>query len=582
MSEIAVGEPDGSSDDGSSGGEERLKRLGDRLLARGVTTSDELDVALREQQRSGKMLGAILVEFGFINEGELAEVLAESAGLAEFDAENTLVDPEVIKLVPKDAALSLRALPYSMMDGLVLTAMADPYDVVALDRLRGYFPIGHTIEPRVCPIADLNDAIDRAYGYEMSFDGILKELETGQMNAADLSLDDGQGYTHPLVRLIDAILLDAVKMGASDIHLEPEAPTLRLRYRIDGVLSQIRTFHKEHWAAMLQRLKIISGMNIAEKLKPQDGRVNFKVGGHDIDFRVSVWPTVDGENVVMRVLDKDRALLPLPELGFNDEILATLNKIVKRPEGITIVTGPTGSGKTTTLYAMLSRISSIDINIMTVEDPVEYRLPLIRQAQIRAGTGVTYEDSEKFLLRQDPDVWFIGEIRDTVTAEIALRAAMTGHQVYTTLHTNDAIGALPRLLDLGLKPELMAGNIVAVIAQRLTPKLCPECKEGRPANPAECRLLGLDGGEPPVIYHPVGCAVCNDRGFKGRYALAEILVMDDEIDELIASGGTRNSLKILMRKKGFKSLVDDGVEKVLAGDISLEHLTKVVDLTDRM
>ena len=492
------------------------------------------------------------------------------------------MDPEVIKLVPKDAALSLRALPYSMMDGLVLTAMADPYDVVALDRLRGYFPTGHTIEPRVCPIAELNDAIDRAYGYEMSFDGILKELETGQMNAVDLSVDGGQGYTHPLVRLVDAILLDAVKMGASDIHLEPEASTLRLRYRIDGVLVQIRTFHKEHWAAMLQRLKIISGMNIADKLKPQDGRVNFKVGGHDIDFRVSSWPTVDGENVVMRVLDKDRALLPLPELGFNDEILATMEKIVKRPEGITIVTGPTGSGKTTTLYAMLSRISTIDTNIMTVEDPVEYRLPLIRQAQIREGSGVTYKDSEKYLLRQDPDVWFIGEIRDTITAEIALRAAMTGHQVYTTLHTNDAIGALPRLLDLGLKPELMAGNIVAVIAQRLTPKLCPECKEGRPANPEECRLLGLDGGEPPVIYHPVGCAACNDRGFKGRYALAEILVMDDDIDELISSGGTRASLKALAREKGFKTLVEDGVEKVIAGDISLEHLTKVVDLTDRM
>ena len=556
------------------------RRLGENLLALGLISEDQLSVALREQEHSHRMLGAILVELDFITAAQLNNVLAETHGLERFDPATTLVDPEVVKLVPKDVSVRNRMLPFSITDTMVLVAMADPDDVVAIDALRRYLPSGLTIRPWICAPGDLATAIDQAHGYEMSIDGILHEMDTGQVDIT-AALSEDEGYSHPVIRLVNAIVIDAVKQGASDLHFEPGGLFVRLRYRIDGVMREIRTLHKDYWSALSQRIKIMSAMNITDKFNPQDGRFSFNFGSHEIDFRVSVLPTIHGENIVLRVLDKSRALLTLNQLGFSQNSLDILERALMRPEGIIIVTGPTGSGKTTTLYAVLNNINSIEVNIMTLEDPVEYELPLIRQSQVREGTGVNFDEGVRAILRQDPDIVLIGEIRDTETARMTLRAAMTGHQVFATLHTNDALAALPRLVDLGLQPGLLAGNVIAVMAQRLVRKLCPKCKQARPANADECRILRVDSGEPPEIYHPAGCAACQKIGYLGRTVITEIVAIDDELDEIISTGANRAALKACARKEGIKSLAEDGISKVLAGEIDIPSLAKAVNLIAR-
>ena len=562
-------------------GRPKQQRIGDTLMALGLITPDQLDIALREKERTNKMLGAILIDLGFIEEAALNKVLADTAGVERFDAESTMVDPDVVRLVPKDVASKHGVLPFSINDGAALVAMADPTDVLAQDVLRQYLPAGMAIRPWMCAPVDLATAIDRAYGYEMSIDGILTEMDTGQMDATSAPGAD-EGYSHPVVRLVNAMLLDAVKLGASDLHFEPAQSFVRLRYRVDGMLHEVRTLHKDYWAAISQRIKIMSEMNIADKFNPQDGRFNFTFGNHEIDFRVSALPTMHGENLVLRVLDKSRALLTLEDLGFSPLNLENLMRVLKRPEGIIIVTGPTGSGKTTTLYAILNFINSIEVNIMTLEDPVEYELDLIRQSQVREGTRVNFSDGVRAILRQDPDIVLIGEIRDGETAQMALRAAMTGHQVFSTLHTNDALAAIPRLLDLDLKPGLLAGSIIASMAQRLVRKLCLKCKERRPAYPDECQVLGIDPENPPQVNGAVGCVACRDTGYSGRIGIVELIPIDEELDEIISSGGSQSALKAAARAKGYKSMAEDGIDKVLDGQIDIPSLIRAVDMTSRL
>jgi len=384
------------------------------------------------------------------------------------------------------------------------------------------------------------------------------------------------------VRLVNAIIMDAVKVGASDLHFEPEGQFVRLRYRVDGVLQQIRAFHKDYWPAISVRIKIVSGMNIADTRNPQDGRMGLNVAGREVDFRVASHPTVHGENIVIRVLDKQKSLKPLDELGFSEHNVKVMNTLLKRPEGIIVITGPTGSGKTTTLYAMLGSINNIGVNIMTLEDPVEYELPLIRQSSIREAGGMGFSDGVRSILRQDPDIVFIGEVRDMDTATMALRAAMTGHQVYTTLHTNDALGAVPRLIDLGLSQSMLAGHIIGILAQRLIRRLCPHCKKARQATEDECKILGVDGDDAPQIYDPVGCHMCNNPGYRGRVATIEILAFNEKLDELISRDASRYELKEAAIASGFKTMSDDGVGKVLAGETSIEELVGHIDMTDRM
>lgn len=553
-------------------------RMGERLVAMGVITADQLNVALQEKKVTGKLLGEVLVDLGFINAQTLSEFLAESSGFDVFDPKHTILDAEALALIDKALAVKHQILPVSLSGDTAVIAMADPYDVVAMDTLRRFLPRNISIKPIVTTPAVLTEAIDAAYGYASSISGILKELEEGK--APDLAtLSEEEAYAHPIVRLVNALVFDAVKINASDLHFEPEENFVRLRYRKDGVLFTAQILHRQHWSAMSQRLKIMSGMNIADKLSPQDGRFHMNVGGRMADFRVSSLPTVYGENIVLRVLDQSQSIMPLEKLGFSVENLEKIRRAQDRPEGIIIVTGPTGSGKTTSLYSMLNEINSVEVNIQTLEDPVEYSLPMIRQTHVREGV-LEFADGIRAMLRQDPDIIFIGEIRDHVTAEMALKAAMTGHQVYTTLHTNDSFGAIPRLMDLGLKPGMVAGAIIAVFAQRLVRRVCMECRESYKPDAAECGILGIDPAAPPTIYKAKqgGCQSCAGQGYKGRVAVVEILLFDDDLDEIIATEGTKAQLKTRAVEKGFKSMKDDGILKILEGVTTLESLASVVDV----
>ncbi len=533
----------------------KRRRIGELLVSKGVVSDDQVRIALTEQKKSKEHLGKILVRLGFATEAVIRDVLGGALGYDTVDLTKVVVDADVVKLIPKDVArrYHMLAITYSGEAGVVTVAMADPYNVIALDQVRAQ--LGGELEVRalIAGEAEINKAIDQFYGFELSVDGILQEIETGEVDYQSLEAESDE-YSQPVVRLVNALLSDAVKRGASDIHFEPEHDFLRIRYRVDGVLRQIRSLHRNYWAAIAVRLKVMAGMNIAEMRAPQDGRISLSVSGREVDFRVSSLPTTYGENIVLRVLDRQKGIVPLEGLGLSENALATLRLMMARPEGIILVTGPTGSGKTTTLYSMLNHLNSETVNIMTLEDPVEYPLEMIR---------------------------LVGEIRDEETAEMAFRAAMTGHQVFTTLHTNSAIGAIPRLLETGVIPDIMAGNIIGVIGQRLVRKLCVHCKEVYEPSMLERQILNLGGGsEAPPIYRASGCKRCEHSGFKGRLALTELLRFDGEIDELVARRVTQREILKLARNKGYTTLAEDGVRRVLEGVTSMEEISRVMNLTE--
>lgn len=558
--------------------------VGAKLLEQKVISEDQLSIALKEQERlkGAKTVGVILVEMGFISEGALGEILNESSGAKKFDLKSTIIDAKLVKRVPKDFATRNKMIPVSFTIDSVTIAMADVFDIVAIDQIRRFFPPNFRINPVYASEPDILSAVDQYYGYEMSIEGIQKELESGGKDNKNFDETQLKGdYKSPVVRLVDAILTDAVRRGASDLHFEPEALFLRIRYRIDGKMVQIRSLHKDFWSAVAVRLKIMSGMNIAETRKPQDGRINSEILGRKIDFRVSTQPTINGENVVMRILDEKQSILSMEKLGFSEANIATIKKLVQRPEGMIVMTGPTGSGKTTTLYTLLNYMNSIDKNIMTLEDPVEYHIPMIRQSNIRADVGMDFASGIKALLRQDPDVILVGEIRDKDTAITAIQAAMTGHQVYSSLHTNDAIGAIPRLMNIGVPNYLMAGALIGVAAQRLARKLCPHCKKEEPITDFEKKLLGPKYASLTKTYKAVGCDKCSG-GYKGRVVIAEVLSFDRELDDMVARGASRKEISAYALSHGFIPMVDDGLLKVAVGIIDLKELIRVVDLTDRM
>ncbi len=560
--------------------ESNKARIGDRLISMGLITPGQLNVALQEKKISGRMLGEVLVDLGFISDDFLGSFLAESSGFEVFDPKVMMADPSALSLIEKKIATKHQVMPVSVEGKSVRIAMADPYDVVTMDVLRRLLPKSSIIKPLVATASILSEAIEAAYGYASKVNDILKEIEGSKGKDLEVAgLSEEEAFTHPIVRLVNALISEAVRIKASDLHFEPEENFVRLRYRLDGDMFTAQILHKQHWNAIGQRIKIMANLNIADKLAPQDGRISVNVGGKEIDFRVSSLPTVHGENIVMRVLDKNAGIKPLKSLGFSDHNLKCIEHSLAKPEGIIIVTGPTGSGKTTSLYSMLNEINTVDINIQTLEDPVEYSLPMIRQTAVREGI-LEFADGIKALLRQDPDVIFIGEIRDKTTATMALQASMTGHQVFTTLHTNDSFGALPRLFDLGMVPGMVAGNIVSIFAQRLVRVLCPHCKQPHTPTEDECKILGVSANDRPEIYVPKtgGCETCGGGGYKGRIAIAEILLFDEEMDEVIANSGTKAKLKAMALEKGFKSMKDDGILKVLQGTTSLDAVSKVVDV----
>jgi len=558
--------------------------LGQILIAQGVISEDQLRIALLEQMKSNQPVGKLLVSLGFISEATLRDALGESLGKKSVDLSHAIIDPAALRLVPQDLAKRHRLLPldYNRAQHRMTVAIADVNDIVALDKLRALTHDDLQIDTVLAGESEIARAIDQYYGHELSIDGILHEIETGEIDWRSLAATSDE-YSQPVVRLIDAVLTDAVKRDASDVHFEPEQNFLRIRYRIDGLLRQIRALHKSYWPAMAVRIKVMSNMNIAETRAPQDGRISLNISGRLVDFRVSAQPTIHGENVVLRILDRQKGIVPLDQVGLDDAQLDQLKLMIARPEGIILVTGPTGSGKTTTLYSVLNHINEEGINIMTLEDPVEYPMAMIRQTSVAEAAKLDFANGVRSMMRQDPDVILVGEIRDADTAEMAFRAAMTGHQVYSTLHTNSAIGAIPRLLDIGVLPDIMAGNIIGVIAQRLVRRLCPHCKKPYQPEAHETRLLGLASDAPaPTLYRASGCEHCEYQGYRGRQAIMELLRMDADLDELVARRATMREVKQAALAKGFRTLAEDGLRRAREGSTSLEEVGRVVDLTERM
>jgi general secretion pathway protein E/type IV pilus assembly protein PilB len=558
--------------------------LGKLLIQKGVISEDQLRIALIEQKRSNEPLGKLLITLGFVTEATVRMALSENLNQQSADLTSLVVDAIALKLIPKEVAKRYRVFPivYERATDNLILAMSDTSNIVALDQISAMLVKGITITPLLVNESDISRAIDQYYGFELSIDGILHEIETGEVNYASLGTTSDE-YSQPMVRLIDAILADAVQNSASDLHFEPEQSFLRIRYRIDGILRQIRSLHKSYWPAMAVRLKVMSNMNIAETRAPQDGRISIKFSGRQIDFRASAQPTTHGENFVLRVLDRQKGIVPLDGLGLGEPELNLLKLMIARPDGVILVTGPTGSGKTTTLYSILNHINTESVNIMTLEDPVEYPMNMIRQTSVNESAKMGFAEGIRSMMRQDPDIILVGEIRDRETAEMAFAAAMTGHQVYSTLHTNSAIGAIPRLLDIGVLPDIMSGNIIGIIAQRLVRKLCPHCREAHVADEVERQLLGLkEDAPPPTLYRAVGCDRCAHQGYKGRIAIIELLKMTPALDELVARRVSSRELKTAAAAGGFHSLIDDGVRRVLEGVTTLEEVGRVVDLTERL
>ena len=565
--------------------------LGEQLLEKGVLSEDQLRIALFEQQSSGDPLGRILVRLGFVTEATIRDVLSETGDAKVVDLRNISVDPDVLSKVPIDVAKQYNIFPinYDEEKKLISLAVANPNDLLLADQLRAFLGGDYDLEFMVSEESEITRAVDEYYGLELTIEGILHEIETGESEteSVDSSLQ-GDGSSNPIVRLVNAFLNDAVKRGASDIHFEPEESFLRVRYRIDGVLRQIRSLHRSYWNSMAVRLKVLSEMNIAESRLPQDGRISFTLYGRIIDFRVACQPTTNGENFVLRILDQQRNISKVDNLGLNDRARKMLNLIMSRPTGVLMVTGPTGSGKTTTLYSIIQHLNTVGVNIMTLEDPVEYPMPMIRQSAVSENAKMDWATGIKSLLRQDPDILLIGEVRENETAELLFRAAMTGHLVLTTLHTNNAIGVIPRLIDMGVLPDIMASNISGVVAQRLIRKLCVNCrKKKEKISEVEETILSkifpdLDIKKVELQESP-GCQVCDQQGYRGRLAIMEILRFNEVLDELLARRATIKEFREVAQNSGlFYSMAESGLERVISGETSVEEVGRVIDLTPYM
>lgn len=547
-----------------------MKNIAETLIEQQIITKDQLEIALIEQKKKPDKLESILIKLGFVSEAVIQDIISQTLGLSRQDLSNLVADNEAIKLIPKQFAINYKILPlnFNPDDNTLSIAIADIFNIFIIDKLNNF--LGKTIKilPFLASQTDIISAIDYCYGFELSIDGILHEIETGTLEFQN------NDYQQPLIRLVDALLANAVKHGASDIHLEPEQGFLRVRYRIDGVLQQIRSLHNKYWSAIVVRIKVMAKLNIAEKRVPQDGRFSLNLAGKTIDFRVSVHPTINGENIVLRILDHNKAVITIEQLDLLEQNLIILKRMVFNPQGIVLITGPTGSGKTTSLYSLLQYLNTEQVSIMTLEDPVEYILSIARQTAINEAVKLDFANGLRSILRQDPDIILLGEIRDKATAEMAFWTSMTGHKVYSTLHTNSAISAIPRLLDLGVVADVIAENMVGVVGQRLVRKLCDACKQAYSPNDEELKLFNLP--KDATLYKAVGCEQCFQYGYKGRIALMEFLYIDNQLQEMIANQVATYKIKQYAQDNGFTSLAQEAKRRLLAGKTSLDEIWRVV------
>ncbi len=548
----------------------------DLLVKKGVISQEQLDRAKQEASKTGTPLEKALEKLGFISEVDIAQVVAESIGVPFMDLTDYLVDPEVVKLVPEATAKKYKVIPLFRIGGSLTVAMADPHDIAAIDEIRIKSNMD-AVDSVLSTPEMIQRAIDQYYNAQGSIDELAKGLTKEKLEEKSKGSKGLAGIVEetPIIKLVNLIIMQAVKDRASDIHIEPEEDKVRIRYRIDGILHEVQDMAKHLQNVLASRIKVMAKMDIAETRNPQDGRIQLKMESKSLDLRVSSFPTVHGENIVLRILDKSSLLLGLKDLGFLESDLKEFNKVILRPNGIILVTGPTGSGKTTTLYAALSTINSPELNIITIEDPVEYEIPLVRQTQINPKAGLTFANGLRSILRQDPDIIMVGEIRDKETAEIAIQASLTGHLVFSTLHTNDAASALTRLIDMGIEPFLIASSVIAILAQRLVRVICPSCKEKY--TPAEEVWGDLKLTERFDFYRGKGCMKCKNTGFSGRIGIYELLLMSEEIKNMVTAKISANEIKNKAINLGMYTLYDDGIQKVKNGITTLEEVLRVTE-----
>ena len=555
-----------------------MKHLGEILLDEGYVTQEDLGVALTAQAERGQTLGRVLVELGMLSEAQLVSALAQQVGMDFIELSDYAVDRAAVALVPGTLCRRHTVLPIGFENGAIRLAMADPGNVVAVDDVRNV--TGIQVHPVVATRDDLLQAIDRYCRSDNEMEDLQSSFDETEKVQEDLSkVGEFVEDDAPIVRFVNLLVTQAIQDRASDIHIEPTETDLRVRYRIDGVLKEVRRSPKQIQAGVISRVKILSEIDIAERRKPQDGRMSVTHNGRKIDLRVATLPTVWGEKVVMRILDNSTALLDLSDLGFLERNKTVYEQSYTKPYGMMLVTGPTGSGKSTTLYATLNAVSRPEINVITVEDPVEYRLAGINQVQVNPKAGLTFAGALRSILRCDPDVVLVGEIRDHETAQIAIEAALTGHLVLSTLHTNDAPSAITRLIEMGIEPFLVGSALDCIVAQRLARRLCSKCKTAY--QPTELELIESQfpwmPGEPvPEIFRPAGCAACSNTGYRGRLALHEVMAVDEAIERHAVAHSSSSDIAETAKQHGMIPLRKDGMIKVAMGLTSMEEIMRVV------
>ncbi len=553
------------------------KLIGEILVESGLSP-ERLKKALELQKKRGGRIGTLLVRLNYVTEEDVLKALGAQLGLPVIDDFGD-IDRELALKLPITYAKKALVLPLRRENGSVVAATAEPLLLATVDDLRVLFDA--EIALGIAPAEKILDTVNRLHSEEMNkAEDTVQEMEEDDLSFLAAELEEPTDLLEvtddaPIIRLVNSLLSQAIRERASDIHIEPFEKDLIARFRIDGILYNILTIQKRYQASIASRVKIMSGLNIAEKRLPQDGGMRIKIGGKDVDVRVSIVPTAFGERIVLRLLYRESALLPLEQIGFSGGYLDRYNELITRPHGIILVTGPTGSGKTTTLYASLSKINSPDKNIITIEDPIEYQLKGIGQIQVNAKIQLTFAAGLRSVLRQDPDVILVGEIRDSETAEIAIQAALTGHLVFSTLHTNDSAGAVTRLIDMKIEPFLISSSVMAILAQRLVRVLCKECREPYTMTPAEMTELELNSASPATVYRAKGCETCFNTGYLGRKAIYELLIVDDEVRQLIMKNTDANTIKAAAMQHGMRTLRQDGADNVLQGVTSVEEVVRV-------
>jgi type IV pilus assembly protein PilB len=553
----------------------KAKQLGQILIEQGLITPAQLEEALEEHRKTPKSLGRVLIDLGLIKEADLVRALAEQVGLEFVDLADYHIDPSSTTLLPDALARRYRAIPIGERDGKLLVAMSDPANVYALDDIRTI--TNRDVQPVVATAADVEQAIQKFSGMDGQVEALASQASE-QLDTDDEQLEAALEEA-PIVKLVQAIMTQAVGDRASDVHIEPTERDVRVRFRVDGVLHEVMHSPKNIQGGLISRLKVMADLNIAEKRVPQDGRISMRVGGRQLDLRVATLPTVYGEKIVIRVLDKTQALMKLEDLGFLDDAYKRFSASFRKPYGAILVTGPTGSGKSTTMYATLNILNEEDRNIITVEDPVEYRLNGVNQMQVNPKAGLTFASALRSILRADPDIVLIGEIRDKETATIAIEAALTGHLVLSSLHTNDAASAISRLVEMEVETFLVASAIDCVVAQRLARVLCERCKEGYKPEPTELIEAGYPEWLVPEIdelFRPAGCSACSNTGFRGRAGLYEVMPMTEEIERLTVDRASADVIRSTAIQQGMMSLRDDGLEKARTGMTSIGEIARVV------